>query len=237
MMFFIFALSGIIVASALNWAVDYLPRFASAPSTRAQIKARPKLSSALVELVASAFSPHQARRKPAWLNLAVEVTTAGLFVGAGALWRQPIDGLFAAAASAFFILIAAIDLKYRLVLNVMTLPAIGLIVLARVMVPGTNLLAGVLGGAFGFGIFWLAAFLRPGDLGSGDVKLATLIGLFFGFPNAIWALLIAVFAGGVAVIVLVFARHSKLNARIPYAPFLCLGAVSVLFASPFITFW
>lgn len=234
MLILVYAVVGIIVGSALNWAVDYLLRFASDPAMR-QVKARPQLSIALIALSASALSPKKTP-KPASLTLAVEALTAVLFVAAGLLSRAPIDFFLMAATGAFFILIAAIDLKYRLVLNVLTLPAIGLIVLVRVVMPGTSLLAVLLGGAFGFGIFWLAAFLRPGELGSGDVKLATLIGVFFGFPNAIWALLIAVFAGGVAVIILVSARHSKLSARIPYAPFLCLGALSVLFVNQFFTF-
>ena len=102
--------------------------------------------------------------------------------------------------------------------------------------PGVNLLSVLVGGAFGLVIFGLAARVRPGELGFGDIKLATFNGLILGFPYAVWELLIGVLAGGIAVIVLLFTHGANLKTRIPYAPFLCLGALTTLAFAPLLTF-
>jgi leader peptidase (prepilin peptidase)/N-methyltransferase len=94
------------------------------------------------------------------------------------------------------------------------------------------MLAVLLGGAFGFAIFALAAFVRPGGLGGGDVKLATLIGLVFGFPNALWALMIGIFVGGTLAIFMLLSHRGDSKSEIPYAPFLCLGALVALYYNP-----
>jgi leader peptidase (prepilin peptidase)/N-methyltransferase len=171
----------------------------------------------------------------AWRDLAVELLMAFLFVIAWLRFGWSLNFFILAAVDAFFVLIALIDLKYRLVPNTLVFPAMAATLFAQFVAPGANLPAALVGGAFGLTIFWLAAWLRPGELGFGDVKLATLIGLMLGFPYAVWALLIGVFAGGIAVIFLLFARQASLQTRIPYAPFLCLGAVSVFGFVPLLT--
>ncbi len=141
--------------------------------------------------------------------------------------------MWQALIGAVLILVAVTDLKYRLVLNVVIYPTAALVVLWQVFGAQANLVWILIGGTFGLAMFWLVAWLRPGDLGGGDVKLAMLIGLLFGFPHVLWALLIGVVAGGVAIGWLMIARHWQSKAQIPYAPFLCLGALIALLYNPF----
>lgn len=233
------AVAGWMIGCWLNWAVDYLPRFAGEPSARHRVVVHPRLTSALVDALRLAFATtldKSARRKPTWLNLAVEISSMLLVVCMWLRWGTSTDFFLRASVGIFLVLLAVIDLKYRLVLNVTIFPAMALAVLMHLAWLGTNWLAVFIGGAFGFAIFSLVAFLRPGELGSGDVKLATLIGLFFGFPNAVWALSVAVFAGGIGVIFMLFIQRADLSTRIPYAPFLCLGALSMLAFNPFLNF-
>jgi prepilin signal peptidase PulO-like enzyme (type II secretory pathway) len=166
------------------------------------------------------------------LDLGVNVLTAVLFAW---VWGRPAslgESVGLSLLCSFLVLVAIIDLKYRLVLNVMVWPAAALALLIRYISPGTNILAVLLGGAFGFAIFALAAFVRPGGLGGGDVKLATLIGLVFGFPNALWALMIGIFVGGTLAIFLLLNHRGDSRSEIPYAPFLCLGALVALYYNP-----
>ncbi|MBI3913782.1 MAG: prepilin peptidase [Chloroflexi bacterium] len=137
---------------------------------------------------------------------------------------------------AFFILLAFIDLRSRRVPNALVLPAMAAALAANFLAsPRVGALA-ILGGAFGFAIFALAAFLRPGTLGGGDVKLAALIGMIFGFPLALFPLLVAVLAGGSVTVVLLAqskwqttaGERWTLKSEMPYAPFLCLGAMVAL---------
>jgi prepilin signal peptidase PulO-like enzyme (type II secretory pathway) len=146
--------------------------------------------------------------------------------------------LFYAGIFAFLLLIALIDLRYRLILNLLLYPALLLTLLGQWLV-GTLPFGLVLaGGLMTFAIFALTAWLRPGDLGGGDVKLAAWLGLAFGFPYVLWALLLGAGVGGVTAVVLLLAgrwgndRRWTRHTHIPYGPFLCLGAIIALFYNP-----
>jgi prepilin signal peptidase PulO-like enzyme (type II secretory pathway) len=167
-----------------------------------------------------------------WTNLATELVTAGVFAF---LWSRPIPVLQSISLTllcSLFILVAVVDFRYRLVLNVVIIPAMALTLMIRWLAPDTSLLAVLLGGAFGFAIFEMAGVIRPGELGAGDVKLATLVGLVFGFPDALWALLVAVMAGGIVTFVLLLSHRGHSKSLIPYAPFLSIGAMIALFYNP-----
>jgi leader peptidase (prepilin peptidase)/N-methyltransferase len=127
------------------------------------------------------------------------------------------------------ILLAAIDLKHKLLPNTIVLPAtlaVGLIVAASS--PGdfvAHLLAGLaLGGFF----FAFAAFF-PGSLGMGDAKLGFLLGLALG-SKTLGATLIAF--GGLLVAALYVLATRGISARkdaLPFGPFLALGGILAFF--------
>jgi len=219
-MIILYAFIGILTGSLINWAADYLPRFAIDRS-----------------MVPSNLQPHftLALLRPATANrlsLAIELLVAVLWAYLG--WRTATlgDWLWLTTTCAFFILVAVIDLKYRLVLNVVMYPALTMAFATQLLVVRANLISVLIGAAFGLLIFLAAMWLRPNDLGGGDVKLAALIGIIFGFPHVLWALLIGVVAGGIAAIALLTGRRWQPSAQIPYAPFLCLGAIIALLYNP-----
>jgi len=166
------------------------------------------------------------------LNFMVESVTALLFA---VIWSQSLS-IFALTTQsllgAFLILVAVIDLRYHLVLNILIFPAMVLTLLGHMLTPGANVVSALLGGAFGLAIFALAAFVRPGQLGGGDVKLATLIGLVFAFPSALWALMVGVFVGGIASIWLLTSQRATAQSQMAYAPFLVFGALVALLYNP-----
>jgi prepilin signal peptidase PulO-like enzyme (type II secretory pathway) len=220
------ALAGLAAGILLNWAEDYMPRWA----TQRIEMPPPRWQFALGRLLPASLSrtPGLPSGSSLWRAAGVEAVTAALFVYLGARLGLSSDLWIQAAMVSFLILVALIDLKYHLVLNVMVLPAFVLVLWMHWVTPGTNWLAVFIGAFFGWGIFAAVARLRPGELGSGDVKLATLIGLGLGFPNVLGALLIAVFAGGLGVVILVVKRGANLKSQMPYAPFLSLGAIAML---------
>ena len=134
--------------------------------------------------------------------------------------------LFLALSFALLLLIAIIDIKYRLVLNSVVYPAVVVVVILQGLFFPQDALTIALGGCMTFGIFALTAWLRPGQIGGGDIKLATLIGLTFGFPQVLWALLVGAGVGGAAAAYLILMRRQSAAATIPYAPFLCFGAMT-----------
>ena len=224
-MIILYAFIGLLTGSVINWAAQVLPRFA-VDKTAVPSNLQPRFRVALLR-------PATADR----LSLATEVGGALLFAYLG--WRTPNfgDWLWLAAACAFFGLVAVIDLKYRLVLNVVMYPALVVVSVAQVVVMRANIIGVLIGGAFGLLIFLAARWLRPNDLGGGDVKLAALIGVVFGFPHVLWALLIGVLAGGAVAIGLLAGRRWRPSAQMPYAPFLCLGAIIALLYNPLTAFF
>jgi prepilin signal peptidase PulO-like enzyme (type II secretory pathway) len=228
------ALVGLLVGGFLNWASDYLPRYASS-SPSVSLESIPQPMPALWHLLTSSTSRRSLIRLQKWsqLGVAVELFTALLFAY---LWNRlglSWELLLLAFICSFFLLVAIIDLRYRLVLNVMVYPAMVVTLLLRFMLPGSGAVTALVGGVIGLALFLLTALLRPGDLGAGDVKLATLIGLILGFPQVLWALALGIVAGGIAAILLILLTHRwGLKSHIPYAPFLCLGATVALLYNP-----
>ena len=138
-----------------------------------------------------------------------------------------------AAAVGLLVWLAAIDLEFRLVPNRIVLPAT-----AAVLVVTAAFDAGLaverLAAAVGVGAFLLvAALLRPGALGFGDVKLGLLLGATLG-GSVLTALLVGF--GAVAVVGLLLVARSGRRAfedQLPLVPFLAFGAlVAIIAGSP-----
>jgi leader peptidase (prepilin peptidase)/N-methyltransferase len=139
------------------------------------------------------------------------------------------EALVGAVFCPTLILLAAIDLKHRLLPNTIVLPAslvVGLIVAASS--PGDfvpHLLTALALGGF----FFAFAAIVPGSLGMGDAKLGFLIGIALG-SKTLGATLIA-FAGLLvaALYVLVSRGLSARKDAIPFGPFLALGGIVAFF--------
>jgi prepilin signal peptidase PulO-like enzyme (type II secretory pathway) len=127
------------------------------------------------------------------------------------------------------VLLAAIDVKHRVLPNMIILPAslaVGLIVAASA--PGDFLAHLAAGAALGGFFFAFAAFF-PGSLGMGDAKLGFLLGLALG-SKTLGATLIA-FAGLLvgALYVLATRGVSARKDAMPFGPFLALGGILAYF--------
>lgn len=224
---------GMLVGRLLNLAGDYLLRFASSsvePSYKPTSRPGLALWHLLMLFVSRRNSIHL--QKSLWLNAAVELFTALLFAYLWERFGLSRELLLLAFLCSFFLLISIIDLKYRLVLNILIYPAAVVTLLLRSVPPGRDTLITLLGGAVGLLPFLLVALLKPGTMGGGDIKLAALIGLIVGFPQVLWALSLGILAGGAIACLLLLTRRWGANSHIPYAPFLCLGAVLSLVYNP-----
>ncbi len=144
-----------------------------------------------------------------------------------------LDGwaLAALAATGIFLLVVALlDLRYRIVPNRLVYPAAVMALAARLLLYGaSDALVALAAGLGAFGLFFLAGWVSPGGLGGGDIKLAGLTGLLTGFPGIFLALIVAVMSGGLTAVALIASGKRD---PIPYAPFLCLGALVALIWNP-----
>jgi len=166
---------------------------------------------------------------------AVELVTTLLVVACFAVFGATPYALLASGFCVVLVILAAIDVDYRIVPNRIVLPAAAITLVAHTAIdPSVEWALGALGAS----VFLLAAALvYPSGLGMGDVKLALLLGAMLG-RNVALALMIGFVAALVPSVVL-FARHGTRARKmaIPLVPFLALGAVVALFAGGALLDW
>ncbi len=264
-MIVLYAALGLAVGAFLNWCADQLP------SRRRCLYRTPfcpycdtprsplAWSGTLAYLALQVRCPACGALIP-WRAVLTELGTAALFA-----WLWTLDGpsvllLPHSVYTALFVLIAVIDLEHRLILNVVIYPAWLLALLGSLIHPQPYFYRlALLGGAVGFGIMFVlyllgVAFVKAAGrmrgqelntvaLGFGDVRLAGFVGLVVGFPNVLYALILAVTLGGLAGLVYWFVRavilrRYSLFTAIPYGPYLIVGGMALmLYGQEVIRWW
>ncbi|MCP3677370.1 MAG: prepilin peptidase [Deltaproteobacteria bacterium] len=167
--------------------------------------------------------------------LTVEVLTAimavAVYVAFGPTPESLVYFLFVSA----LIVITFIDLEYQIIPDVISLPGIGVGLLASLFLVLPGVMNSLIGIIVGGGLLYLVAtsyYLLTGreGMGGGDIKLLAMIGAFLGWKGVI----VTIFAGSLvgailgSLLMAVKGRDSKY--AIPFGPFLALGAVIYLFA-------
>ena len=167
--------------------------------------------------------------RPAVLELA---TAAVLALLLGRFADQPVALAFAFLGS-IGVALAAIDIAVKRLPDRLTLPAIGVLIalLAVAAVVGHEpmaLIRALLGGlALAAGLL-LLAFIRPGQLGGGDIKLAALVGVglgWLGWPALIAGGALGFVLAGLGGLVLLAVRKVTLRSHIAFGPFLLGGTL------------
>ncbi len=139
-----------------------------------------------------------------------------------------VQFVFSAAYTAILALVTITDLERRLILNVVTFPAMGLALIGSFFTANMSWKSALLGGVVGYVTFYVLAIIGkvlvgPGALGGGDVTLAAFVGMVTGFPLVVEAILLTILSGGVISLLLVVTRVRSLRDHIPYGPFLVIG--------------
>ncbi len=88
------------------------------------------------------------------------------------------------------------------------------------------LFAACIGGGF-FLIQYLVS--RGVWVGGGDIRLGAFMGALLGFPNILIALFLAYMIGSLIALPLLFFKKKELRSEIPFAPFLTVATLIVLF--------
>ncbi|MGQ9682362.1 MAG: prepilin peptidase [Anaerolineae bacterium] len=182
----------------------------------------------------SSVGTPSADKRDLWIGVGGELALGLAFGYVSSLGRPLSESAILVAACVYLVLVALVDLKHRLVPNALVLPACVLVLLWHCLCGGCGIPEALLGCAVGMSPFMIAAWLRPGTVGGGDVKLAGLIGLVAGFPHVLWPVCLAIVAGAGTSIALLATHRATIASRMAYAPFLCAGALVTLFWHPWI---
>lgn len=236
-------LLGLFAGAAINYLADVLPftRRLSRPVCRHCQSPFAAADYILIRPCKNCRKPRGART-PLILGAAV----AALLY----LWMSPpkLLGFYAGLILlTYFGVVLVIDLEHRLILHPTSWfgAALGL----GIGTLAHGIVSTLIGGAFGYllmlGLYYLGVAFRrflsrrrgveieEEALGFGDVNLAGVLGLALGWPLIWIGLLFGVLAGGVISLLLVLGmlalRRYRAFTAIPYAPFLILGAVLILY--------
>lgn len=129
---------------------------------------------------------------------------------------------------AALIVLAAFDVKYRRLPNVITLPGIVIgFLFSLVTEPGwqSSLIGIAVGGGLPYAIGELYYRIRKREgVGMGDVKMLAMIGAFLGWPGAILTLLLGSIAGSIVGLMMIALRRGDLQYALPFGTFLAAGA-------------
>ncbi len=252
-------LVGLISGGIINWLADDLPHHRMPRAPR---------------------YPDGALRPPvAWLGVLAFLTGRRASPGGAHLsWRYPITEigtifamLLANAAAvdnammsetrltfwliymAIFVLVTVIDIEHKLILFSVIIPSALIALIDAAFEPlGPSLVDALIGGAVGFGVFFLMYLggylftymlskargrqINEIAFGYGDVMLITLSGLILGWQPLIFAMFITVFLGAAGAVVYIASRslaggRYSMFTALPYGPYIIVATtIMLLFA-------
>ena len=152
--------------------------------------------------------------------------------------------------SSVLIVIAFIDLDFQIIPDRITLSGIPLGFIAGSLIltdPFSrssllgmkNSLIGMVSGFVAFYLIALAgsAILKKEALGGGDIKMMAMVGAVMGWKAVILSTFIGSLVGSVVGIFLMVLEGKNRHAKIPFGPFLALGALFTLFFGQDMLFW
>lgn len=202
------------------------------------------------------------KRKISWQYPIVELITAVLFVVAVIcnlkfeIWGNDINliqitnyKLLITIVRDWFlisvmIIIFIYDLRWYLVLDIITLPACAIVFILNLFLGFSSqggfpdwlnlLISGIIGGSF----FLIQFIISRGKwIGGGDIRLGLLMGLALGWPNIISAVFLAYLIGSIVGIGLLMAGKKKWGSKLPLGVFLSVATIIVLFWGERIVGW
>jgi leader peptidase (prepilin peptidase) / N-methyltransferase len=226
---------GLLVGSFLNVVVWRLPRGESlvrprsrCPSCETAIRPRDNIPVVSWLMLRGRCRDCGARIAPRYPL--VELATGVLYALVVLAKDDALDIALGLLLVTALVPITLIDLELRLIPNAITLPAAVAALVAAVVLDVGYVPEQLIGGAAAGGFFLLAVVAYPRGMGMGDVKLATMMGLYLGraVAPAIFAALILGVVVGAAIIARKGAHEGRKTA-VPFGPFLAAGALIAFF--------
>lgn len=142
-----------------------------------------------------------------------------------------------------FIVASFIDLEICILPDALTLPGAGLAVVCAATVLDVGVVQSLLGAGVGAGVFWLLQVLYRRlrgleGIGTGDIKLMLLVGALLGPASLPLVVVLAGVSGLLAGVVYMLKPTGQgLKTRVPFGPFLSLGAMLYILYGKAVVGW
>ena len=174
------------------------------------------------------------RAQISWRYPAIELITAGLFIGLMAKHGWGFEALAWAGFSAALVALAAIDADTRLLPDAITQPLVWAGLLASSLgLSGIGLNESLWGAAGGYlflwSVFWLfKAITGKEGMGQGDFKLLAGLGAWLGWPALLTLVLMASLTGILGGLILKWRGRLHENGELAFGPYLVLAGLWVM---------
>lgn len=247
--------AGLLIGVIINWLADDLPyTFRIGLPHYPDGDRRPLIAWSGLGAFLSGTHVSEHGAALSWRYPLTEVITAILFAYIAAFYAPSARTLYWFGHLFFLVLITVIDLEHRLILFVVIIPAcLWAVLCAAVAAPiisaritFTDYLIGGVAGFLVFFLLYLGGILFNRSIsrargepveevafGYGDVLLALLAGLILGWQALIFALVIAVFAGGAGSLIYLIVRSAiqrdyEMFTAFPYGQYIVFGTLIML---------
>lgn len=117
------------------------------------------------------------------------------------------------------------DIREQLILDNVTFPTLGLLIVSRIFIGTEPFWYYLLGGVVGFLMLLFLAIVSKGGMGGGDIKLYAVIGVALGPLLTVISLVLASFVGAIAGIFLMITGKVKKGQPIAFGPSIFVGTL------------
>ncbi len=172
------------------------------------------------------------------VELIAGLLSLSLFTNYGLSSSYPLYLLF----SLSLVVISFIDLQHKIIPDVISLPGIVCGLAASIIFGQISWLDSLIGIIAGGGVLYLIAVIFERmtgkvGMGGGDIKLLAMIGAWMGWPALPFVVLISSLTGVIIGSVSLLLSRKGLRTRIPFGPFLAIGALAYLFFGRELVSW
>ena len=241
------ALVGLVIGSFLNVCIHRLPKGESIvrPPSSCPVCGLPIRWYDNVPIVSFLLLKgrcRSCRSRISWRYPLVEALTGSLFLLTLFRFGLNLRSILLLVLICGLIVVTFVDLDHQIIPHAVTLPGIPLGLLGSLVTRDPSPRDAAAGLLIGAGLVYLVAVyaevaFQKESMGGGDVNLLGMIGAFLGWRLALLSFFIAIVAGAGLSLVLVGARVLSRKDRIPFGPFLALGALVALFVGDQVTGW
>jgi leader peptidase (prepilin peptidase)/N-methyltransferase len=168
---------------------------------------------------------------------------SGIFpVGVFMKYGLSVEALIYYTFIATLLVITFIDIDHQIIPDVISLPGIPIFFAASFALPDITLVESILGVLIGGGSLWIVAQLyyvltRKEGMGGGDIKLLAMMGAIIGWKGVLFTIFVASAIGTVVGILVMLKTRTSMKLKVPFGPFLAIGAIAYIFLGPQLMAW
>lgn len=227
-------LFGLLIGSFLNVVIYRVPRgeniaYPGSHCTNCGHKITPLENIPLVSYILLGGKCSECKDKISVKYPLIELLTGLLFMLTYVMYSFSAQGYFSVVFISLMICIFFIDLEHYIIPDSILAGLLLLCIGKMVILKHPEFWNGIITTGVVFLFFYLVYILSSEKFGGGDVKLFTLLALYFGWPQINLLIVMSSVSGLIIAGILILAGIIKKDEPIPFGPFIVFSSIITLF--------